>query len=235
MESSPTFLLIGNGRLARHLVEYSRLLGIALTTWSRESSEGPERFLRSASHILLAISDDAIEAFDNRWRDTSSDDSVWVHFSGARSFSRVVGAHPLMTFGPRLYSLDEYKRIPIILERGGPPFDSILPGFPNPSYEISTEQKAMYHAWAVLATNSVSGTWREYRRIACEELALPEAALVPFLEKTAENALTLDSPLTGPIVRGDQETIRSNLEALKGSPFRHLYEALVGLFGKEHN
>ena len=140
-----------------------------------------------------------------------------------------------MTFGSRLYDLPAYTRIPFILECGSPPLESLLPGFPNPSYRIPTEKKALYHAWAVLATSAVSGTWSEYRRVATKEFALPETALRPFLEQTAENALNLDAPLTGPIARGDVMTIQSNLRALEGSAFEPLYRALVMLLGREQS
>jgi hypothetical protein len=230
---NPAYLLIGDGRLARHLAEYSRLLGVEMTRWARSSGQNPVPQLESATHILLAIADDGIAEFYDRWRDLASTTTLWVHFSGARVFPGIAGAHPLMTFGSRLYDLQVYSEVPFILERGGPYLGEILPGFPNPSYEIATEKRALYHAWAVLATSAVSGTWREYRRMACEEFGLPESALKPFLEQTAENALNLEEPLTGPIARNDLTTIQSNLRALEGSPFERLYRTLLEVLGKD--
>jgi predicted short-subunit dehydrogenase-like oxidoreductase (DUF2520 family) len=51
----------------------------------------------------------------------------------------------------------------------------------------------------------------------------PPEALVPLMTRTIENGFDL----TGPISRGDWETVERHRAALRGSGFEHVYEALV--------
>ena len=51
----------------------------------------------------------------------------------------------------------------------------------------------------------------------------PPAALVPLMERTIENGFEL----TGPVARGDWETVERHRAALAGSRLEPLYTALV--------
>jgi len=64
------------------------------------------------------------------------------------------------------------------------------------------------------------------RRIAAalfEEAGAPPEALVPLMTRTIENRFEL----TGPIARGDWETVERHRAALNGSGFEAAYEALA--------
>lgn len=65
MRQVPKYLIIGNGRLARHLRHYFDLLKIkTVSHWDRSQPLPRLRELAvGATHILLAIKDDAIEPF----------------------------------------------------------------------------------------------------------------------------------------------------------------------------
>src|SRR5665213_3545995 len=90
-----SYLVIGGGRAARHTSHYLKLESVPCESWRREDGIDAlrERFAR-ASHVLLLISDRAIESF--------VDAHSWLlekpvtHFSGALTSARVAGAHPLM-------------------------------------------------------------------------------------------------------------------------------------------
>ena len=112
------YLIIGDGRLARHLRTYLSFLNLPHDQWAR-STQGPRELTalsERASHVLLAISDSAIEPFlvaqPNLLR------RVCVHFSGAFVHASVASAHPLMTFGPDLYSVETYRSVPFVFESG---------------------------------------------------------------------------------------------------------------------
>jgi predicted short-subunit dehydrogenase-like oxidoreductase (DUF2520 family) len=86
-------------------------------------------------------------------------------------------------------------------------------------FRIATEAKPLYHAAAVMACNYV---------VALEDVAVEMAAeaglpreraleaLLPLVRGTVENLAQVGLPdaLTGPIARGDVETVQRHLEAL---------------------
>jgi 2-dehydropantoate 2-reductase len=222
-EHSP-LLLVGNGRLARHLGRYLGLEGVPFSTWCRGSVVPFDELRDRSERVALLISDDAIEGFLERHRD--GDRRLWIHFSGSLSTPLAEGAHPLMTFGPELYDLDTYRRVPFVCERGRRPFGELFPGLGNPSFTVEPADKALYHALCVLAGNGTTLLWRK-AFAGFERLGLPRESLMPYLERVAANLAASDDPLTGPLPRGDRQTIERNLDALGGDPYRAVYRALA--------
>ena len=217
-------LLVGNGRLARHLGRYLGLEGVPYAMWHRGSSGPFEEVRDRAERVVLLIADDSIEGFLDRYRDGEC--RIWIHCSGSLSTPLAEGAHPLMAFGPELYDLDTYRRVPFVCERGRRAFAELFPGLDNPSFAVDPEDKALYHALCVLAGNGSTLLWR--RAFAgFERLGLPREALLPYLERVAANLAVSDDPLTGPLARGDRRTIERNLDALGGDPYRAVYRTLA--------
>jgi len=57
---------------------------------------------------------------------------------------------------------------------------------------------------------------------------IPATAAHPYLVRTAANLLTdPDGAFTGPLTRGDAQTVAANLEALDHDPFRGVYAAFT--------
>jgi predicted short-subunit dehydrogenase-like oxidoreductase (DUF2520 family) len=218
------YLLIGDGRLARHLAHYLELEHLSFDQWSRRSSVALESLAERCTHVLVAISDSAIEPF---LREHSFlRDRVCVHFSGALVSTLASSVHPLMTFGPSLYSLEEYRAVPFVLERDRP---VLLPGLSNVCVELSAELKPLYHALCTASGNFTVMLWEAvFERF--QSMGLPRQILFPYLVRTAQNLLTAapgESVLTGPLKRGDFKTIEKHLEALDGDPLAELYRAFV--------
>ena len=217
-------LLVGNGRLARHLDHYLGLEGAPHSCWHRGSPVPFDEVRDRADRVVLLISDDAIEGFLDRYRD--GERRLWVHCSGSLSTPLAEGAHPLMAFGPELYDLDTYRLVPFVCERGRRPFAELFPGLGNPSFAVDPADKALYHALCVLAGNGTTLLWRRAFD-GFERLGLPQAALLPYLDRVAANLADSEDPLTGPLARGDRRTIERNLDALDGDPYRAVYRALA--------
>lgn len=157
-----------------------------------------------------------------------------LHFSGALVTPLAFGAHPLMTFGPDLYSLEKYKSIPFVVEEGTAEFSQLLPGLPNRHVLLKPEQKALYHALCVMGGNFTCLLWQKvFDRFAQDFGFAPDVAF-PYMQQQMEN-LMLDykSALTGPLARGDQATIEKNLAALAGDPFEDVYRAFVSAYERE--
>ena len=227
--ASTSFLIIGNGRFARHLRHYFSLEKIQFQSWHRgQSPELLTNSLASATHVLLAISDRAITSFAESI--ASFEDKTLVHFSGSITVDGVSGAHPLMTFSNDLYDLETYRRIPFIVESEGPAFETLLPGLNNPWHAISRGQKPLYHALCALSGNFTVLLWEKVFADFSAKLGLPREVLVPYLCQITENIACSSeggSALTGPLVRGDFETVERHLKALEGDAFRDVYAAFV--------
>lgn len=230
--SSISYLLIGSGRVARHLSHYFQLLNISYSSWDRsQDPHALRRKISEATHILLAISDSSIEPFYRQH--LAGHDKTLVQFSGAHHFQGMITAHPLMTFGPELYDLEFYKKIHFTLT-GAESLNSAMPGLPNPSSMIEPEQKALYHAYCVLGGNFVTMLTSKMLTGFADLKIPPEAARV-YLEKVLSNTITNPhSSLTGPLVRRDVETVQANLQALKNDPYHEIYQAFLKTYWPEY-
>lgn len=231
MRQVPLYLVIGSGRMATHFCHYLSLLNLPFATWSRRLNQEDElpSLSESCSHVLLLISDSAIEEFVNR-REYLTNKTL-IHFSGQLSLPNIYSTHPLMTFSHSLYNLENYLQIPFILEENGPNLTDLLPGINNPYYKIPSSLKSYYHALCVLSGNFSCILWQKFYHEIDKRFHLPREIIFPYLKQTMSNLI--DSPqgaLTGPLARGDQKTITANLNALKNDEFQEIYQAFVNVF-----
>ena len=89
-------------------------------------------------------------------------------------------------------------------------------------FRLADEQRATYHAGAAIASNFLVTLYRAAATLV-EEAGAPAEALVPLMTRTIENGFEL----TGPISRGDWETVERHRAALRGSGFEAAYDALA--------
>ncbi|MFH1851988.1 MAG: DUF2520 domain-containing protein [Candidatus Neomarinimicrobiota bacterium] len=223
------YLLIGNGRLARHFRHYLQLLGIPHRHWYRQLPTPITATLRHVEKAIVCLPDDAIADFIHCHRSLNPH-IRWIHCSGSLSLPEVESAHPLMTFGSELYSREVYESIWFITEAGRTPFSELLPELPNPARAIPADRKSYYHAWASLAGNFTTLLWQNYFQRLHDQLDLPPAAAEPYLRAIATNLLTGGDPLTGPLARGDRATIEKHRRALQNDPFRAVYDIFVEIY-----
>jgi predicted short-subunit dehydrogenase-like oxidoreductase (DUF2520 family) len=223
MRQVPHYLIIGNGRVARHFRHYFSLLNIPVSVWHRpESLARLKELSRAATHILVLVSDQAIEPFIAEHLQGVS--AAKIHFSGALVSELAQGAHPLMTFNKSLYTLEKYQSIPFIVDTA----ETVLPGLPNRHFYLPPEMKAKYHALCVLSGNLSCLLWQKFFDTLVSDFHLPAEAGHAYLRQQTENLLEdYASALTGPLARGDQATIQKNLVALEGDPFRRIYQSFV--------
>ena len=85
-------------------------------------------------------------------------------------------------------------------------------------FELADEDRTLYHAGAVFASNYVVTLQR-----AAVRLGVPADGLVPLMQGTIEHGFEL----TGPIARGDWETVERHREVLHQTEYAHLYDALA--------
>jgi predicted short-subunit dehydrogenase-like oxidoreductase (DUF2520 family) len=91
-------------------------------------------------------------------------------------------------------------------------------------FALADDKRALYHAGAAVASNFLVTLYRVAGRLV-EEAGAPPDVLVPLMERTIANGFEL----TGPIARGDWETIERHLTAIRDDApdLEHLYRALA--------
>ena len=208
--------VIGAGRVGSALAARLRERGIEL----RESSAGL---------VLLCVPDAAIAEVAR-----SIEPGPWVaHVSGAAPLSvldpheRRFSLHPLQTFtrarGPEQLDgawaavtaeTNEALELAFELARvlGLEPF------------ELEDADRPLYHAGAVVASNYLVALHEAAAGLIAAAGAPPEA-LEPLMRRTIENGFEL----TGPIERGDWETVEAHREAIRRArpDLEQLYDVLA--------
>ena len=230
-------MIIGNGRMAKHMTHYLLSLKLDFYTWNRQQSfESLYANLPLVTHVLILISDQAIDDFiQMHLLPHINHQTLLIHFSGCFESAYSYSAHPLQTFSPTLYPTSEYLLIPFIIDDTAPEFLALLPGLPNPHYRINSSDKAFYHAHCVMANNFSALLWQKFYDTMQHKFQMKSEHLAPFLKQTFQNiAENPDNTLTGPLVRQDFVTLKKDKEALKNDPFLAIFEAFEKTFVRDN-
>lgn len=216
-------IVVGPGRVGRTVA--ARLRGSTLC--GRDLDAGFER----CRLLLIATPDAAIEPVCRELAPRLAAGCAVVHFSGATSLAALSAApgptarvHPLQTVWP--------ERGPDQLEGayaacGGDPAVSerLARELGMTPFALADEHRAAYHAATVFASNylvTLTHIAAGLMERAGVDRELAGRALRPLQLRTVEVA---GGPPTGPIARGDAETIEAHLAAI-GPELQPLYQAL---------
>jgi len=206
---------------------------------------------RDGEIVLIALPDDRLAAMAETLRSGPflKDGATLVHFSGLHDASILLGEerqgftalalHPLQSLADAVIAVRSLPGSPFTIE-GSPDAlplgEELVRAMDGIPHRISAEKKPLYHTAACVASNYLVTLVDIARQImaACgfdndEALTL----LTPLLKETGKNVSTLgpEKALTGPIARGDIETVSRHLAAMSGLP-PHLRE-IYSLMGKE--
>lgn len=225
------YLIIGSGRLAKHISHYFDLSEIPYLNWYRKSSKSLSSLISQSQKILVLINDDEIENFISQNKN-EFEEKTWIHCSGLLSTPLAESAHPLMTFTNELYDLEAYKQFPFISEKGRKSFKELFPELKNTSFEIESELKPLYHAWCVMSGNFTTILWQRFFETFENSFGINKEYSFPYLKMISENLMKSDLPLTGPLARGDKKVIEKNLLALQDEPFVEIYRSFVNTYNK---
>ena len=233
MRQVPQYAIIGDGQVARHISIYFNALSIAYRRWFRSAHHWRtlKGVLDQSSHVLLLISDEQIAQVAERIRRTHPNLTM-IHFSGSLLVPGVHWAHPLQTFvQSEPFSITEYQKIPFVISKQGPLFESLLPGVPNFHTRIADEDKGYYHALCVMASNFSSLFWGHFFEQMGDRFDLQSHLLLPYFEKTFQNISQAQRLiLTGPLKRKDRKTLMNDLGALKGDIFENIFKQFIDTF-----
>ncbi len=222
------YLIVGRGRVAKHISEYFKQMNIPFLNWDRSKKTPISIFIKKVDKVLLAVPDDSIEKLAS-----SISNKTIIHFSGAVTNKTIESAHPLYTFSHDLYDLKVYKTIPFITEKGKRSFKELFPELNNKSFQINKKDKLLYHAWASMAGNFSSLLIIEYSKI-LKDIDLPSSIAKPYLLQMVRNSVKNERALTGPIIRGDKKTISKHLNVI-GEDFIKIYQSFLSLYSKKYS
>lgn len=243
--------VLGAGRLGQALIStlVDHNLPVALW-WARRKDEAPAPMgctdargatIRSVAGalvrcetVIVVVSDEAVPLVGAMVAPHLRAGAVVLHTSGASPAAALgdLGSdvhrgafHPLQTFSALgAPAVDEPYAIglegdDVAVERGR----ALAEALGHPAYVLNTDEKARWHAAAVLAANGLVALQATATRVmegAGLDAASAWAALRPLVRGALSNLQGGDPrrALTGPVVRGDATTIGRNLSALADDP-----------------
>lgn len=191
----------------------------------------PSAVARAADILLLTVPDDAL---GNVAAMLSASQAIHrgqyvVHTSGrhgagvllpaAGRGAHIAAMHPAMTFtGTDL----DLARVPATVfgctgdETVRPVVEDLVADLRGRPVWIAEEQRVLYHAALAHGANHlVTLVTQATDLLRATGVADPAAIVRPLLEAALDNALTYgDAALTGPIMRGDVQTVRDHLQTL---------------------
>lgn len=229
-------IVVGRGRLGRSLSAAAEEAGIAVTLVSRDDVGS----VPDGAAVLLCVPDAAIAPTAERF--AAAEPSLIGHVSGATTLDALAAAakrgarafslHPLQTFAdgeapvegtPAAVagSTDEalsYARF-------------LAEALGMRHFEVPEEKRAAYHAAAAMASNLLVALEESAAEVLFR-IGVPDARelLAPIVLRTAANWVERGpAALTGPIARGDRDTVQRHRVALAESApeLVRLYDALA--------
>ncbi|REL38181.1 DUF2520 domain-containing protein [Rhodohalobacter sp. SW132] len=196
--------------------------------------------------IFITTPDDKIADIAQVISELSVDWSGYsfVHFSGSfnsdllhslkKKGAKTASLHPLQTF-TKGDAEERFHNIWFTFEGDTSLFselESLVKAAGARVKKISSEQKKAMHLAAVMASNYMVSLMDAVREVTdLFELEDGVAMLEPLIHQTTQNIFEKGIPdsLSGPVARGDQQTIKSHLDQIKNHPeLTNLY-SLLGL------
>lgn len=178
--------------------------------------------------VLIAVRDDAIGEIAAALAPVIGDTGGVVHLSGA---TPVAALGPVAAMGVETGSFHPLQTLPTpdagaerldgawIAVTAPPPLDDTLHGlarsFGGRPFDLDDEHKATYHAAAAAAANFTVAALAVAKDL-FDASGVPFEAARPLVEAVVANSFDLgpEAALTGPVARGDAETVAAQLAAV---------------------
>ncbi|MBW2357055.1 MAG: DUF2520 domain-containing protein [Deltaproteobacteria bacterium] len=221
---------------------------VAALIGPRPCSQAPQTVTAEADVVFITTPDGVIETVCRQIAAAGGfrAGSVVLHCSGAlpstilaparQSGAWIGSLHPLQSFAAPPLDRNPFAGIIVSVEGDGPALqtaEALAADLNAHPQQILTEAKALYHAAAVVASNylvtllDLAFTLLQQAGVAPRDA---HGVLRPLIDGTLANVARIGPPaaLTGPVARGDAETVVGHLEAIgaKNPESLALYRAL---------
>jgi predicted short-subunit dehydrogenase-like oxidoreductase (DUF2520 family) len=196
----------------------------------------PQQVVEASDLVLLTVPDDALPALVSGLAETgvAMEGRLMAHASGrhglavlepaVRAGALPLALHPVMTFTGRSDDVDKMTGISFGVtapEQLRPVAEALVVEMGGEPVFIEDDKRGLYHAGLASAANHLV-TLVAAAADLLRGAGVPDPArmLGPLLGAALENALALgDQALTGPVARGDADTVAAHVEAIaKASP-----------------
>jgi predicted short-subunit dehydrogenase-like oxidoreductase (DUF2520 family) len=194
----------------------------------------PQDVIARADLVLLTVPDDVLPGLVAGLAATGTElaGRLLAHASGRHGLAvlepaAALGAiplalHPVMTFTGRPDDVDRMAGISFGVtapDQLRPVAEALVVEMGGEPVFIAEENRALYHAALAGAANHlVTQVVQASDLLAAAGVADPARMLGPLLGAALDNALRLgDAALTGPVARGDAETVAGHLAALRAA------------------
>ena len=199
----------------------------------------PAEVTARADVVLVGVPDSAISEVAQSLPLTA--EQYVVHLSGAHGLGPLAGLaampvalHPSMTFPGGAVKLDGIMFTATSPDEARPMVERLVKALGAQLQWVADEQRARYHAGLTHGANHLTTLLTQAVGVLREAgVADPAATLRPLLAATLDNTLRSGHhALTGPIARGDVDTVAAHLSVLRdrtASTYAELARATVEL------
>ena len=214
--AAPTLSLIGPGRAGRSVRDALIDLG-----WQCEQVFGRGDDVGDAARgvdlCVIATPDAVISDVASR---IQPGNAVLMHLSGATPLvalgreHETAALHPLQTL-PNAEVGRRALRTAYFAVAGHPIARDIAEQLSGKCFEIADDDRALYHCTAAIAANHVTALLGQVERLAAA-IDVPVDAFWPLAAASLDNVMELgaSAALTGPVARGDEQTVARHENAL---------------------
>jgi predicted short-subunit dehydrogenase-like oxidoreductase (DUF2520 family) len=193
---------------------------------------------RDADLVVVATPDPAIAGAATAVAPSLRTGALIIHLSGASTLHELDGVllarpdvevgslHPLQSLPSGEEGRDRLPGSWCAID-GSAHVERIALALGMRPFRLDAADRARYHATACVASNHLVALLGQVERLA-EHAGVPFDAFLPLVRGSVDNVSALGpaAALTGPIARGDDETVARHLDALPASE-RETYRALV--------
>ncbi len=198
-----------------------------------------EMLVSQSDLVGITVNDDQIDTVVDLIKAQKIDTSkkIFFHMSGAHNCLSLkklnadsFSLHPLKAFPQAIEEPSAFKEVVFSFEGATQVSRAWVESLDIDYFEIQSDQKALYHAAAVIVSNYLV-TVIDFGLNQFAQMGLDKAtamkALWPLISGTITNieSYGTEKALTGPIVRGDCDTIEKHLSVLDENS-KALYKAL---------
>jgi predicted short-subunit dehydrogenase-like oxidoreductase (DUF2520 family) len=238
-DTQRAFALVGPGRAGTAVARALEQRGWrCLTVIGRDPAPDALRGVGRAELVIVATPDAAISDAAAALADALQARALVIHLSGACTLAeldklrarrpdvRVGSLHPLQSLPTPEVGGERLAGSWCAVD-GPPAVEELAITLGMRPFRVDDANRALYHATATVASNHLVALMGQVTRLA-EAAGVPPAALLPLVRATLDNvdALGPAGALTGPIGRGDVDTVARHLGAIPADE-RDAYCALA--------
>jgi predicted short-subunit dehydrogenase-like oxidoreductase (DUF2520 family) len=213
---SPACAVVGTGRAGGAFAT-----ALAEQGWQVRTRRGTDDLagLDTAGElVLLCVPDGAVAEVARRL--TPSEDRVVAHCAGSLGLGALAGhpraasVHPLVSLADAASGARRLRGAWFAVA-GDPVADEVVAALGGRAVRVDDERRAAYHAAAAVASNHLVALLGQVQRIA-DGAGVPLEAYLDLARGSIDNVADRGpaAALTGPVARGDWDTVRAHLAAI---------------------